>query len=207
MTKKLFFVLFLFCCQNLLAQRFIQRVGVNYGQAKQQVFPFNNDNYTHQTTYLKFQIAKDYKTFKKSKLELLFEPGFFWAEHQLLNHYFIQEYEYPNNYQELRELYLQKRDFYEIALNLGILYRYYLLEDFSAFGLLSIGPMVTTEDTERLSKGFAFSDVIGLGFSYEKTKFMLETRITLKHNSNANLKKPNHGHNTVGFEVGFSYNL
>ena len=67
--------------------------------------------------------------------------------------------------------------------------------------------MVSGDDTERLKKGFAFSDIFGLGISYKVNYITLDLRSTIRHNSNANLYMANNGHNSVGIESGILFKL
>jgi hypothetical protein len=67
--------------------------------------------------------------------------------------------------------------------------------------------MISGEDTERLKKGFAFSDILGFGFSYKQKNILFDLRMSLRHNSNANFYQPNDGHNSVGIESGISFQL
>ena len=64
--------------------------------------------------------------------------------------------------------------------------------------------MITDTETERLSKGFAFSDVIALGFSLKVDKVIFDIRPSLRHVSNAGLQSSNAGFNTKNIEFGLS---
>ena len=67
--------------------------------------------------------------------------------------------------------------------------------------------MISNEDTERLRRGFAFSDILGLGFSWKQKRILFDFRLTLRHNSNLNFASPNKGHNSFGIESGISFQL
>jgi hypothetical protein len=180
--------------------------GLNYGQASQNKTPLNDQDYSYNNQYFKIQI--NYLLLNKNKIsyELIIEPSLYLSEHQLLNKYFIQPHETPD-YLSLREIFTQKRAFNEYVLNIGIIMRYKIINNFSSYVLGSIGPMFSDEDTERLRKGFAFSDIFGLGFSYERKKVVFDLRLTVRHNSNADLYLPNGGHNSIGVESGISFRL
>jgi hypothetical protein len=180
-------------------------LGLNYGQASQDNFLSHNDNYLYENWFLKFQI--NYRFFqKKLSYELLIEPSIYYSEHQLLNKFFIVPESGPD-YRERQERFTQKRSFEEYALNLGIVVRYSVFENFSTYILGSVGPMIANADTERLKKGFAFSDILGFGLTYQHHRLFFDLRLTLRHNSNADLYKPNHGHNSVGLESGIAFQL
>ena len=67
--------------------------------------------------------------------------------------------------------------------------------------------MFTDTETERLSKGFSFSDVLGLGISYQTKHVTLDFRPNLRHNSNAGLQSSNAGFNTMNYDFGFVFPL
>ena len=177
-------------------------IGLNYGRASQSIFPFDNPNYSYETQYLKLQIRNSILKKSAIQLNLLIEPSFYIARHQLLQESFIQPT--TPDYLELRKKFSRKRTFYEYALNVGIMARLLPQSMISPYLLGSIGPMLSSSDTERLKKGFAFSDILGLGLLYRINSSYVDLRITLRHNSNANLATPNSGHNSVGLELGFS---
>ena len=175
-------------------------LGLNYGHASVNEFPFNNADYSYNNRYVKMQI--NYLLSKRKLIyELHMEPGIYFSEHQLLNQYFIQ----PNrgiDYLDQRARFTRRRFFAEYVVNLGIILRCRLLKSFSTYILGSIGPMISTQDTERLSKGFAFSDVFGCGLTCRQQKWLFELRLSVRHNSNLGLLFPNIGHNSIGIESG-----
>lgn len=179
--------------------------GINYGQASQNIFSFNNSNYFYRNDYLKIQINCPINTIGKLQLELHFEPSIYFSEHQLLNYKFVRKTN--PDYVALRDQFTKRRNFTEYALNIGAIARYPLAHNFSIYVLASSGPMNSKIDTERLKKGFAFSDILGLGFSHKKNKVRFDLRFTIRHNSNANISFPNSGHNSIGMETGISYQL
>jgi hypothetical protein len=67
--------------------------------------------------------------------------------------------------------------------------------------------MWTSQLTERLAAGFAFSDNIGFGVKVKyKEHFWVSSTLVIRHESNANIKFPNSGHNSVGFRLGLVIN-
>ncbi len=180
-------------------------LGINYGQASLNNFILSDPDYNYKNEYLKVQI--NYLLSKKNKwsYELTIEPSIYFVQHQLLNEFFVTS-DIPN-YLALRELYTQKRCFNEYALNIGILVRYSLFKNLNTYMQASVGPMISGDDTERLKKGFAFSDILGLGFSWKQRKVIFDLRFTLRHNSNLDLAFPNSGHNSAGIETGISFKL
>lgn len=195
-------------CNSYLSAQWINRVGINLGTATQSTFPFNLEVYDYSTQYVKVQLSKQLKGEAYFRFEILAEPSIYWAKHQLLDENYIQPSSSGDTeYLMLRELYTQERSFQEFALNLGILARAKINTSLSYYGLISVGPMISTAHTERLKKGFAFSDIFGLGFSLQQKQIQFDLRLTLRHNSNANLSQPNAGHNSSGIELGINFLL
>lgn len=180
-------------------------LGLNYGQASQNVFPLKDPDYSYANQYLKGQILYTLSQKNRFSFELIVEPSIYFVKYQLLNKYFVT----PDieNWQELVAIYTQKRTFNEYALNIGLNVRYALFENFSCYAQGSVGPMISGDDTERLRKGFAFSDILGLGFTWRQKKVAFDIRCTLRHNSNLDFFFPNSGHNSAGIESGISFQL
>ena len=179
------------------------RVGMTYGIGKQQLFPFNSPDYKYNVNG--FQGLMNYPLKRKGvfSYELQFEPGIFSARHQLLNEFYIQ----PNrgtDYLEQRVILTKEKTITEYALNIGIIVRYNIKERLSFFVLGSIGPMISDTETERMAKGFAFSDIIACGVTYKVGKIAFELRPLLRHVSNANFQYPNSGYNSSNIDFGIS---
>ncbi|WP_299672722.1 acyloxyacyl hydrolase [uncultured Tenacibaculum sp.] len=205
--KKSIFLFFLFNLTiiTLFSQERKIYLGLNYGRATQNSFPLNDPDYDYDNQYLKVQINYPLTLKDNFNFELLIEPSVYFANHQLLNEQFVLPT--TENYLELREKFTKRRAFEEYALNIGILVRYNVFSNFSSYLLGSVGPMISNEDTERLRRGFAFSDILGLGFSWKQKRILFDFRLTLRHNSNLNFASPNKGHNSFGIESGISFQL
>lgn len=182
------------------------RIGLESGVGTQQFFPYNNSDYSHNVTGYKGLFNYSFKKSGKLSYELQLEPGIYKARHRLLNKYFVQP-AFGANYLELREKFSQEKTISEYAFNIGILVRYNLKDQLSFFVLGSVGPMISDTDTERLARGFAFSDIFALGVSYKVGRIMFELRPGLRHVSNLNLKYPNSGHNSSNIDFGISVAL
>ncbi len=99
------------------------------------------------------------------------------------------------------------KDINEYVLNTGILYRYHLSKKNSLYTYLNVGPMYIDTDTERLKKGFAFSDILSIGYNYRFHGISVDLKAMTRHVSNANFQSPNLGLNSIGFEMGVYYEL
>lgn len=201
-------IIFLFSQEEIISQErwwFNKlELGVNIGAGSQSYFPFKNQNYIYETNYIKSQINYDLFSAGKFNFELLIEPGYYRATHQLKNFWFIQPSR-GEDYWQQRLKYTKKKSFNEYALNFGFVSRLNFTDQLSCYTLISVGPMSGSKHTERLIKGFAFSDILAVGSSYKIDKIKLDFRLTFRHTSNANTRFPNNGHNSVGLEGGVSY--
>lgn len=173
--------------------------GLTYGTGTQGKFPFNADDYIHEVDFYKIQINYRFKDKQKWAFEVNLEPSYNVVEHQLLNKFYVKPSD-AENYEELRELYTQKRTIREYVLNCGIIARYKIYKGISTYAIGSVGPMIADKATERLAKGFAFSDIFGLGLSYEINKLQFDLRYSVRHTSNLEFQQPNGGHNTTNME-------
>jgi hypothetical protein len=206
----LLFVTLVFIGNFLVANAQIKKenlkMGFSYGTGSQNKYPFNASDYTHEVSFYKVQINYRIKDKQKWAFEVNLEPGFNVAEHQLLNKYYIKPSD-TEDYKAQTEFYMQKRTINEYVLNLGFITRYKIYNGISSYAIASVGPMFSNKPTERLAKGFAFSDIFGLGLSYEFNKIQLDFRYSVRHTSNLEIKKPNGGHNTTNTEFSVLYRL
>lgn len=176
-------------------------LGLYYGFGKD----IKNKDYNYSSHYFKLQFCTVLKESEKMKYELLIQPQVDFVEHQLLNLYYIKE-DVPN-YQEKRLKYGMLKNIKNYSLNFGLIISKPLSERLSVFILASIGPMITDTETERLSKGFAFSSVLSLGFSCKIYNSIFEFRPNFGHLSNAGLQQLNNGFNSVNLEFGLNVPL
>ncbi len=200
--KLLLSILFLFAVK-MSAQEDKSRfsLGFNYGFGSE----FNNRNYTFTNHFYKIQLYYKLKQTKHFQYQIHVQPEINFAEHQLLNFYFVKP-ETPD-YEQKRAQYTQLKDIREYVLNCGFLVRKPIGEICSFYILGSIGPMITDTETERMSKGFAFADVLAVGFSLNYHKIQFDIRPNIRHVSNGGLSSTNSGYNTRNIEFGVSYSL
>ena len=182
------------------------KLGFTYGTGSQNKYPFNATDYTHEVDFYKVQINYRFKDKQKWAFEINLEPSYNVVAHQLLNGFYVKPSD-AKNYQELNELYMQKRTIKEYVLNCGFIARYKIYTSISTYAIASLGPMVSDKATERLAKGFAFSDIFGLGLTYEMNKLQFDFRYSVRHTSNLELKQPNGGHNTTNTEFSVLFKL
>jgi hypothetical protein len=189
MNKNLLFTSILFLFFSVLySQDRNQRITLGF------YYGFGNDisksDYGYNSHYYKLQINYAIKKSKKIRYDLSIQPEINFAEFQsdnivLSNPILIREY----------------------ILNLGFKMSKPISEKCSVYLLGSIGPMISDTETVRLSKGFAFSDVVALGFSFKINKVVIDLRPSFRHVSNASIKKINHGYNIINAEFGICFPL
>lgn len=201
--KRIFTVVLLFAVLNINAQQKSSdfRIGMSYGFGSE----FNNTDYTFTNHFYKAQLYYRLKKTRNFEYDILVQPEINFGKHQLLNLYFVKP-ETPN-FEEKRVEYMQLKNVHEYVLNLGFMVRKPIGKIFSCYVLGSIGPMITDTETERMSKGFAFADVLAVGFTAAYDQFQLDIRPSLRHVSNAGLGSSNAGYNTKNIEFGISYQL
>ena len=200
---KILFLLIISGMMNLpsYAQDNQQRIkfGLSYGIGTQQIFPYNSRDYIYNVSGYRIQVNRTIKIRGAFTFELQFEPGIYIAKHRLLNEFFVQ----PKDLEQ-REIFTREKTITEYVLNTGFQVRYRISQALSLFLLGGVGPMFSDTETERLARGFAFSDVVAVGIAYRSGKFMFELRPGLRHVSNADLKYPNCGHNSSNIDFAFS---
>jgi len=204
MKIKLQFIIALLLISNLMLsqeKKHPMAIGLHYGFGDE----IKNSDYTYTNQYLKGQFYYTLKTTKSFQFEILLQPEMNFATHQLLNLYFVTPDE--PDFEEKRALYTKHKDIREYVLNVGFIVRKPISKTFSIYALGSVGPMFTDTETERLSRGFAFSDVLALGFSLKTGKAILDFRPNVRHTSNAGLQNSNAGFNTMNIEFGVSFPL
>jgi len=193
----LFFFLFTFAmhCQE---KRHPVALGLHYGFGA----AIGTTDYTFTNHCFKPQLYWQISSSKQLVYELLLQPEVNFARHRLINAYFVTPDE--PDFEFKRKLYTRLKDIREYVLNVGLLIRKPISQSFSIYVLGSIGPMLTDTATERLSKGFAFADVLALGLTIRTSTFAFDIRPNIRHTSNGGLQDSNAGFNTLNIEFGIA---
>lgn len=201
MKRVVLVLLFVFVCLQVFSQNTLDKYtfGFSYGYGSE----FKNSDYTFTNSFYKLQLLYKLNNSQEFHYQLTIQPEYNRATHQLLNFYFVTPY--VPNYQELRDRFTRLKEINEYVLNIGMTFRKPIGDHWSVYGLLSVGPMFTDTETERLSKGFAFADVVAIGISYHTRHFTLDFRPELRHTSNAGLQDSNAGINTYNLEFGIQF--
>ena len=177
------------------------RVGVNYGFGSE----FKNEDYSYTNQYYKIQLNYVLKKAKWVEYELVLQPEINLETYQLLNPVSVKANE--PNLQQQRDPFANLKNIREVVLNIGFLVRKPISTSLSVYFLGSIGPLITDTETERLAKGFAFSDVLAVGIMLHTKHFSFDVRPSFRHLSNAGLHGSNAGFNTKNIEFGIAVPL
>lgn len=191
-----------FLCGNLIwcqSSKDSWKVGFSYGTGN----AIKNTDYRYTNSGYKVLFYKKWRTYKKIDFTFFFGPEYNRASHQLLNLYFVKP-ETPN-FEIKRDAFMQLKTIHEGILHLGMMVQKKISKRSAIYVLGSISPMLTDTETERLSKGFAFCDVIALGYTLDMHYFLLDLRPSFRHTSNAGLKDSNAGFNTKNIELGLVF--
>ena len=151
--------------------------------------------------YINFNCFIPYRKGENWDVNLILQPQYQKAQHQLLNEQFITPDE--ENFEFLREKFTQKKDISLYAFEVGFQLRKTIIKNISFEATLGLGAGYISLESERLAKGFTFIENLSLGLAHKinKSEFFLAT--TVGHVSNFNIQKPNSGYNILGFELGY----
>jgi hypothetical protein len=179
----------------------LNKVGFLFSSAKQNNILFFDKDYDYKTNAYKFQLFYSIQNGENWDVNLILQPQFQKAQHQLLNEQFITPDE--EDFEFLREKFTQKKDISLYAFEVALQLRKSIIKNISFEASLGLGAGYISLESERLAKGFTFIENVSLGFAHKinKSEFFLAT--TVGHVSNFNIQKPNSGYNIFGFELGY----
>jgi hypothetical protein len=179
----------------------LNKVGFLFSSAKQNNILFFDKDYDYKTNAYKFQLFYSIQNGENWDVNLILQPQFQKAQHQLLNEQFITPDE--EDFEFLREKFTQKKDISLYAFEVALQLRKSIIKNISFEATLGLGAGYISLESERLAKGFTFIENFSLGFAHKinKSEFFLAT--TVGHVSNFNIQKPNSGYNIFGFELGY----
>ncbi len=179
----------------------LNKVGFLFSSAKQNNILFFDKDYDYKTNVYKFQLFYPIQKGESWGVNLILQPQYQKAQHQLLNEQFITPDE--ENFEFLREKFTQKKDISLYAFEVALQLRKSIIKNISFEASLGLGAGYLSLESERLAKGFTFIENVSLGLAHKinKSEFFLAT--TVGHVSNFNIQKPNSGYNILGFELGY----
>lgn len=184
------------------------RWGIQFGYGTQQTKPFHSTDYDFIQGYVIGHILLKKINFKKVNIDFIAEGGYYLSSHQLINKWFTTTAFFKDFPEDFQQQMLQKKTIHQVVGHLGAELYHFITSKTQLYGYVALGPMWVSQVTERLASGLAFSDNVGLGVKLKLTqKMWLNSTLVIRHESNANLKFPNSGHNTLGIRLGVVFNL
>ena len=174
----------------------LNKIGFLYSSAK-----FFDKDYDYKTNVYKFQLFYLLRKGINWDINLIVQPQYQKAQHQLLNEQFITPDE--ENFEFLREKFTQKKDISLYVFELGFQLRKSLIKNISFEATLGLGAGYINLESERLAKGFTFIENFSLGLVHTKNTSEFFVATSVGHVSNFNIQKPNSGYNILGFELGY----
>ncbi|RCS27289.1 hypothetical protein DUT90_08290 [Polaribacter sp. WD7] len=94
------------------------------------------------------------------------------------------------------------------GVEFGFVVKKKLISKLDIQGGISLGFNYIDTRTERLAKGFTFTENFSLGFSYNVfKKSFIYLGTNFGHVSNLDFQKPNDGYNILGIDIGYSFEI
>lgn len=183
----------------------LEKIGFQISQLNEKNFLFDDPDYFLKGTTIKFQLFYPLKDLGNWDFNLIVQPQVQLLQHRLDNPFFIQPNDYPNNFLELRERLVQKRNMSLYALELGFQLRRQLLKNIFFEFTAGLGLAYIDTETERLASGFTFTEGLSIGLAKAFTGCEIYVGGSLNHISNFNLQNPNSGYNLLGWELSFRF--
>lgn len=179
------------------------KIGISYAYGVQGGALLHDKDYNYKVNTVALQLFYPLKR-GKYNFDLLIEPTIGFAQHQLLNIFFVKDSE--TNFETKRNEFVKNKQLSELLLIGNVVISRVLFKGESLYAIFGFGSMTINKRTERLAKGYAFVSTIGIGLSTKLSNGLyFNVSGKLRHLSNAELKQPNGGINTGS--VGFGFNL
>lgn len=206
------FLLFLFFLLTVVghaqAEATNMRWGIQLGYGTQQTKPFHSLDYDFEQKFVLAHILLKKFKLNKINIDLIGEGGYYLSSHQLVNKWFTTTAFFKDFPEDFQQQMLRKKAIHQIVGHIGVEVYHFINPKTQIYGYAALGPMWVSQETERLASGLAFSDNLGIGVKLKLNhKMWLNTTLVIRHESNANLKFPNSGHNTLSVRTGVVFNL
>jgi len=182
------------------------KFGIQFIQGNENSFIFDDPDYFYRTNTLKLQFYYPLTHWKKLDISLILQPQVQFIKHQLYNEYFVKPT--MENYLEKRQHYTQLKSLSIFAVEFGIEARKQLFKGTSLFFQVGLGLGYVDTTTERLAKGFTFTQNGNFGLDIKVTsKTSIQIFTGIGHVSNANIQMPNSGYNIFNTGIGINVSL
>ena len=203
-----FILLYCFCISSFIfgqeetkTNKKLKKVGFLYNSAKQNNILFFDKDYDYKTNAFKFQFFYNLHQGKNWDFNLILQPQFQIAKHQLLNKFFVTPDE--PNFEFLIEKFIQEKTISLYAFELGFQLRRKLFRKIYFEATLGLGAAYIDVETERLAQGFTFIENLSIGLAHKWHSNEVYIGTNLGHVSNFEIQLPNSGYNVFGFEIGY----
>jgi hypothetical protein len=206
---QIFLIIFVFNTFEIKAQKdskieFLKN-GIQFSRTSRDNFYFEEEDYALDIYVFKFQKYYKLKDLGKWEFKAVPQLQFQYIEHQLLNKFFVQEFNFGENFLEFRNRYLQPKNFsfyaFEIDFQLTRTIFNCLDFEFSA----GLGAGYIDYSTERRASGFTFLENLAIGFSVPFGSNEIYAGILFNHVSIFNTYDPNSGYNSLGWAASFRF--
>ncbi len=213
MTKKFsrIFLIFLviFVCHIASAQDAKKlaylKSGVQFNKNSRNNFYFQEVDYAFDILTFKYQRFYKLKDLGKWEFNGIPQLQYQYIRHQLLNKFFVQEFNYGENFLEFRERFMRPKTMSFFAFEIGFQLRREMFRKFHFEFTAGLGAGYIDTETERVAQGFTFLENLSLGFALPVFSKEIYIGFLFNHISNFNTQIPNSGYNTMGWEVGFRF--
>ena len=193
-------------CQSKTNKLKPAKIGVLYNYGANENFIFDDPDYTYTTKTIKAQAFYELASWKKLNFELIVQPQIQFLNHQLLNKWFVTPDQ--DNVQEKIAEFTQPKKMNLYGVEFGFVVKKKLISKLDIQGGISLGFNYIDTRTERLAKGFTFTENFSLGFSYNVfKKSFIYLGTNFGHVSNLDFQKPNDGYNILGIDIGYSFEI
>lgn len=181
------------------------KIGFEFSLGNENNVLFDDPDYSYQSNTYKIRLY--YPLIKKKfVLSLIFEPQVVHLNHQLINEQFVTPDEV--NYLEKRDRFTKKKEMTLLAIGNSISFQIILYKKLSLGVNGGIGLGYIDTATERLAKGFTFTENLNIELEHPvNARFNMYFSTGFGHVSNLNFQRPNSGYNTLTTSLGISYNL
>ncbi len=179
--------------------------GIQFNKNSRNNFYFEEVDYAFDINTFKYQ--RFYKLRDLGRWEFIAIPQlqYQYIRHQLLNKFFVQEFNYGENFLEFRERFMKPKTISFFAFEIGFQLR---REIFSALHFeftAGLGAGYIDTETERVARGFTFLENLSFGLALPLKSNEIYLGFLFNHISNFNTQIPNSGYNSLGWELGFRF--
>lgn len=207
----LLFTAFFFLWQINFAQNekkkafHFQKFGVQVTHVSQDLWFVDDPDYKLSGFTLKPQWFYHLRDFGNWDFNLVIQPQFQTLKHQLINLYFVQPDDFPNDLTGFRERFIQERTMSFFAFELGFQLKRSLSKNLHFEFTAGLGAGYIDSDTERLALGFTFVENLSFGLAKTFKKSEIYLGFNLNHISNLDIQLPNSGYDMIGWELSYRF--